>query len=774
MGKFGTGQAMRRVEDRRFLTGAGGYLDDLPLERPAFLHFYRSPYAHGDIRELDLDAARETPGVLAIYTVEDLERAGIGDVPGEGMMASSRSEARAAILQPPLARGRVRYVGEPVAAIVAESVSAARDAADSILFDVDELPVVARLADALEDGAPQVHDDVPGNLYGILEHGDREATRQALAGAARRVSIELVNNRLAPTAMEPRGCVAAFDGEQGYTLWQGCQGVHSLQQRTAKALGVEPDRLRVVSPDVGGGFGLKIFLQCETLSVLHAARELGRPVKWVAERTESFLADLHGRDQRTRATLALDEENRFTALEIETDANVGPYMGQASTMIPWFGYFMATGAYTIPAAYVGIRHAATNCVPTDAYRGAGRPEAAYLIERLVDKAARELGVAPAELRRRNFIPPDAFPYRTPTGQSYDSGEYEAVMDAALERADWTDFEQRREAAAARGRLRGIGMSYYVEICSAFGAEQTHIKFERDGTVTALVGTQSTGQGHETSYAQMVAAELGVPVERVRVRQGDTAVIPTGEGTGGSRTMAIGGSSLVTTAAAVIEQGREIAASLLEADAADVEFEPGRYRIAGTDREIGIDEVAAASYDEAGRPAEAAEGLESSERFEPEAGTFPNGCHVCEVEIDPETGELEIVAYTVEDDVGTVVNPLILEGQIVGGIAQGLGQAMMEEARYDPESGQLETATFLDYAMPRAERMPGIRFRYREVPSPRNPLGVKGAGEAGTIGAPPALVNAVVDALAPLGVMHIDMPVTPLKLWETIRAARDAA
>ncbi|MEJ2604870.1 MAG: molybdopterin-dependent oxidoreductase, partial [Gammaproteobacteria bacterium] len=557
-------------------------------------------------------------------------------------------------------------------------------------------------------------------------------------------------------------------------LYQGCQGVHNLRKHVAAATGIDEARLRVVSPDVGGGFGLKMFLQCETVTALHASKQLGRAVKWLAERSESFLSDLHGRDQVTRAELAVDGDGRFLALRVRTDGNVGAYTSQAGAFIPWFGAFMLTGAYAIPVAWGEIRMVVTNTVPVDAYRGAGRPEAIYLIERLVDKAARELDIDPADIRRRNFIPPEAFPYETVTGQVYDSGDYATLLDAALERADWSGFGERRSSSEARGLLRGIGLSYYVEICSAMGGEDTHVRFEEDGTVTVLMGTQSTGQGHETSFGQMVAAGLGVPLDSVRVLQGDTKTIPTGQGTGGSRSMAIGGSALTRTVETVIESGRKIAGGLLEADAEDIEFEDGTYRIVGTDRTVTLREVAAASFHEGTRPEDVAPGLASSEHFTPEAGTFPNGCHICELEIDPETGTIEILRYTIEDDVGNVINPLILEGQIMGGVAQGLGQAMCEEAVYDRETGQLQTATFMDYTMPRAERMPGIDFHYTEVPSPRNPLGVKGAGEAGTIGAPPAFVNAVIDALEPYGVAHLDMPLTPMKVWEAIRRSRSAA
>ena len=764
MGTFGTGQAIRRKEDERFIVGNGQYLDDLDEPRASRMLFFRSPYAHGTITTLDVSAARDVPGVLAIYTAQDLAAAGIRDLPGLGFAASSRTEARAGIGQPPLARDRVRYVGEPVAAIVAESLAAARDAAELIEFDVDELPAAVTPRDALSPEATQIHADVPGNRFAILERGDEEATKVAFANADTVVELELVNNRLAPTAMEPRGCLVSYDAASDtLTLKQGCQGVHSLRDHLAQCIDVE--NLHVISPDVGGGFGLKYFLQCETVVAAHAARALGGSVKWVAERSESFLSDLHGRDQQIRTRMALDSEGRILALDIRMDASTGAYCGQIGPAVPWYGTTMSAGCYHVPVGYVAVTMAATNTVPLDAYRGAGRPEAAYLIERLMDHAARETGIAADTLRRRNFIRPDEFPHTTFTGSSYDSGEYERLMDAALERADWKGFEARRDESASRGKLRGLGLAYYIEVCSALGSEETHVKIEEDGRVTVLIGTQSTGQGHETSFAQMIADGLGVPMDSIDIVQGDTAKVPTGRGTAGSRSMAIGGSALFHTVGTLIESGKTQAGDLLEAAREDIEFEHGEFRIAGTDRSLTLAEVARASYEQ---PADGVNaGLASHEEFTPEAGTFPNGCHLCEIEIDPQTGAYEFLRYVVEDDVGTVVNPLILEGQIVGGVAQGLGQACGEHAVYDPDTGQLLTATFMDYPMPRADWVPDVEFRYQEVPSPRNPLGIKGAGEAGTIGAAPAFVNAVVDALAGHGIRHIDMPVTPLAIWEAL-------
>lgn len=766
MGIFGTGQAIRRSEDQRFLTGAGQYTDDITLKGQAYLYFLRSPYAHGTITELGVSEAKSADGVIAVLTADDLSKAGVNDIAGGGLPKSSITPEMGAVNQRPLARSRVRYVGEPIAAVVAESYAQAKDAAELIAFDVDELDAVISYEDSQRDGAPQLHDSVPGNALGTLEHGDKEAAEAAFAAAAHVVDIEVSNNRLAPTAMESRACNASFDKATGeLTLHQGCQGVHMLRGMLRQSFDIDEDKMHLFCPDVGGAFGLKSFLQCESVVAVAASMQLGRPVKWTAERAESFLSDLHGRDQVATASVALNADGHILALRTHIDSNAGAYCSQFGSIIAWFGASMNPGCYDIPAVYATIQTILTNTVPTDAYRGAGRPEATYLIERLVDKAAREIGMPVDEIRRRNFIRADQFPYTTATNRIYDSGDYARLLDNAMQRADWSTFEERRDNSKSAGKLRGIGLSYYVEICSSGGTEVAHVMFEENGRITLLVGTQASGQGHETSYAQMVAEGLGVDFALIDVVQGDSDRIPSGGGTGGSRSMVMGGSSLYHSVNAVIKTGKSMAAEMLEAATDDIEFEAGNYRIAGTDRSVTISEVAAASFDEHKRPESVEAGLNSSEEFTIENGTFPNGCHICELEIDRETGQLEILRYTIEDDVGTVVNPLLLEGQIIGGVAQGLGQACGEHAIYDEESGQLLTATFLDYTMPRADWFPDVQFAYQEIPSPTNPLGIKGAGEAGTVGAAPALVNAVLNALAPLGIEEIDMPVTPMKIWE---------
>lgn len=766
MGIFGTGQAIRRSEDQRFLTGTGRYTGDITLDRQAYLFLFRSPFAHGEITQLDVAEAHAADGVIAVYTAAELGSAGLRDLPGAGLPRSSLSEAAAPIQQPPLARDRVRYVGEPVAAVIAESAAQAKDASELIEFDVDELEAVVLPLKALADGAPLIHPVAPGNSMGFLEHGDSDATDKAFQSAQHIAGVRIINTRIAPTAMEPRGCNADFKNGK-LTLHQGCQGAHRLRELIEQTFDLEEEDIHVICPDVGGAFGLKFFLQCESVLAIFASMQIGRPVKWIAERTESFLADLHGRDHVSHAELALDGGGRILGLRISIIGNVGAYCSQFGPIIPWFGASMMTGCYDIPVAYGKVQMAMTNTVPVDAYRGAGRPEATYLIERLLDRAAIETGIDRVELRRRNFIAAERFPHKTPTGRVYDSGEYEVLLDKALQRADWSTFAERRAASLAQGKIRGIGLTYYVEICSAGSGESPHIYFARDGRVVVLVGTQASGQGHETSFAQMVSAGLGIPMSNIDIVQGDSEKIPSGLGTGGSRSMVIAGNALYDTVNTVIESGRKMAAEVLEASLADIEFADGQFSIIGTDRVVGLGDVALASFDEERRPEDVNEGLRASESFDGSTGTYPNGCHICEIEVDPDTGTLEILRYTIEDDVGTVVNPLILEGQIVGGVAQGIGQAWGEHAVYDPDSGQLLTATLMDYTMPRADWLPFIDFSYTEVPSPQNPLGIKGAGEAGTIGSTPTLVSAILDALSGHGVEQIDMPLTSEKIWRLI-------
>ncbi|MGH7059289.1 MAG: xanthine dehydrogenase family protein molybdopterin-binding subunit, partial [Stellaceae bacterium] len=605
----------------------------------------------------------------------------------------------------------------------------------------------------------------------------RCAVERAMAGARHRIGLGLVNNRIVVNSMEPRGAIGEYDaGEDSYTLWSSTQGSHFLRGLLAESVFHIPEnRIRVITRDVGGGFGMKLFLYPEHILALWAARKLGRPVKWTPERSDAFMTDTHGRDNVTRLELGLDADLRFLALSVENLANMGAYLSNFAPEIPTAsGAVMFSGVYRIPAIHVGVKGAFTHTVPVDAYRGAGRPEAAYALERLIDFAARQLDVSPEELRRRNFVPPQAMPYATPLGLSYDSGEFARNMDQALAAIDAAGFPARRVAAQARGRCRGLGRAVYIEQSGFPPDEFAELRFDPGGALTVLMGTQSSGQGHQTAYAQLAVERLGLALDKVRVLQGDTAVIAFGRGTGGSRSLPVGGAALAHAADKLVAKGKRIAAHLFEAAEADIEFADGVFSVAGTDRRLGIEEVARAAFNPAQQPPGIEPGFAESGHFTPPQPTFPNGCHVCEVEVEPETGVIRILRYVVVDDFGTVVNPLLLRGQVQGGVAQGVGQAMLEHCVLDPDTGQLVTGSLADYCLPRAEDLPAIEFAYNIVPCRTNPLGIKGAGEAGAIGAPPALVNAVVDALAPLGIDRLDMPLTPERVWRAIQAAKKSA
>jgi aerobic carbon-monoxide dehydrogenase large subunit len=773
MKQFGIGQPVRRVEDRRFITGRGSYLDDLSLPREAWAYMLRSPHAHARIRGIDIAAAIGAPGVLAVYTGEDLARDEVGTIPCLSALTSRDGSPCAMPPRPAIARDRVRHVGDTVALVIAESLAVARDAAELVTVDYEPLPAAVDTVRALDAGQPRVWDEAPGNLCFNWEVGDGAAAERAMAGARHRIVLELVNNRVVVNSMEPRGAVGEYDpGEGTYTLWSSTQGSHFVRNLLAESIFKVPEnRIRVVTRDVGGGFGMKLFLYPEHVLVLWAAKKLSRPVKWLPDRSDAFMTDTQGRDNITRLELALDGELRFLGLDVAILANMGAYLSNFAPEIPTVsGAVMHSGVYAIPAIHVGVKGVFTNTVPVDAYRGAGRPEAAYAIERLIDYAARRVGVAPQELRRRNFIKPEAMPYQTPLGLNYDSGEFARNMDQALAAADIAGFPARRAAARARGRYLGLGHAVYIEQSGFPPDEFAELRFDQSGTLTILMGTQSSGQGHQTAYTQVAVERLGVAPDKVRVLQGDTAAVSFGRGTGGSRSLPVGGASLAEAADKLIAKGRRIAAHLFEAAEADVEFADGVFIVTGTDRQLGIEEVARAAFNPAQQAPGVEPGFDETGHFAPPQPTFPNGCHVCEVEIEPETGHVEILRYLVVDDFGTVINPLLLRGQVQGGVAQGVGQAMLERTVFDPESGQLVTGSLTDYALPRADDLPAIEFAYNVVPCRTNPLGVKGAGEAGAIGAPPALVNAVVDALAELGIEHLDMPLTPERLWQAIRAA----
>ena len=768
----GIGAAERRAEDERFLTGRGRYLDDLGLARQAWGCMVRSPHAHAEIGEIDTSAAAAMAGVRAVYTAEDLAAAGVGAIPC--VMAPKNAVGSAAALppRPVLAAGRVRMVGDPVAFVVAESADQARAAADAVTVAYRPLAAVTDAKAALAADAPVLHDDAPGNLCLDWELGDQEATEEALGAAAHRVSMETRSPRVTVCPMEPRAALGVYDPGSGvYTLTAGTQGVHLVRNVLAKhVLKVPARRVRVVTPDVGGAFGVKLWVYPEYALVLFAARTLGRPVKWVAERGEAMASDHQGRDLRSRATLALDADGRFLALAVESVANLGAYTSNYGPSVSTQGGTRAlAGPYRTPVLHVRVRAAYTNTAPTDAYRGAGRPENVYLLERLIDKAAHELGLDPVELRRRNLVAADAMPHRTPLGQNYDSGDFPMILETACDASGWR--AKRLGPGAGEGqaeRLRGIGLAYYVDPCGANRNQWAALRFDAEGAATVLIGSQSTGQGHETAYAQIVADHLDIPIGQVRVRQGDTDLVAHGSGSSGSRSLPTGGNAVLRAAAEAAERGRAVAAAILESRVEDIQFSDGRYRIAGTDRSASFAEVVRASFDPALRPEAETLGLDGEVNHMARAVTFANGCHVCEVEIERATGVVRIVRYTAVDDFGRILNPLLVEGQVHGGVAQGIGQALCEHAVYDEASGQLVAGSFMDYTLPRADDLPFFDGRLAVIPCLTNLLGVKGCGEAGSIVAPAAVMNAVAHALRDHGGHDaVEMPATPEAVWRIL-------
>ena len=772
--KFGLAQPVRRVEDPRLLKGAGRYTDDIVLPGMLFGIVLRSPHAAAKITRLDTGAAAALPGVAGVYTAADLKADGLGPLPCAALVQNRDGSPQAAPPHPTLAEGVVRHVGDPVAFIVAESIKQARDAAEAIDVDYDILPSITDLHTAMDKGAVQVWPDVPHNLAFDWEIGDKAATEAAFAKAAHVTKLTIVNNRIVVNSMEARAALADFDPQTGrWTLYANTQGGWLVKNLIGPLFGTDPEKFRVITPDVGGGFGMKLFLYAEHVLTCFAARKLGRPVKWAAERGEAFLCDTQGRDNITMGELAIDGGGKFVALRTRNISGMGAYLSTFAPYIPTYaGTGVLSSVYGFKAIYANVLGVFTNTVPVDAYRGAGRPESNYLVERLVDAAARELGIDRVELRRRNMVLPDAMPHSTPVGKSYDSGDFRVVLDAAIKTMDYAGFPARKAAAVARGKRRGLGLAYYLEATGGDPTERAEIRFADDGFVDVYVGTQSTGQGHETAYVQLTANNLGIDGDLIRIRQGDTDTIPVGGGTGGARSLYSEGQAILKTSESVIAKGKQAASEDLEAAVADIVFADGRFTIAGTDR--GIDIVALAGVQRkkaaAGQPATL---LDAAEIAAIDAHTFPNGCHVAEVEIDPETGVVELVRYSVSDDVGKAINPLIVRGQVAGGVAQGFGQAVLEHTVYDPDSGQLLSGSFMDYALPRANEFPDIEVELLEVPCRSNPLGVKGAGEAGAVGSPPAVINAIIDALSADGVTHIDMPATPERVWRAMALAKAA-
>ncbi|MCX8502335.1 MAG: xanthine dehydrogenase family protein molybdopterin-binding subunit [Alphaproteobacteria bacterium] len=769
--KFGIGQALTRREDLRLLQGQGRYSADINWPNQAVGFVLRSPQAHAEIVRLDTAAARKISGVLLILTHDDLAAEGIGGLPCWARLTNRDGTAAFVPERPLLARGRVRFVGEPVAFIVAETLNQARTAAEAIEVAYRSLPVAAVTADAMADSAAQLWPEAPRNQAFDWQQGDESATAAALTAAPHQLTITLINNRLSSSPMEPRVALGRY-GAGKFTLHTPSQGVHLLRDSLARDIfKLPPDDFVVLTDDVGGGFGPKLFPGPEQPLVLVAARRLGRPVKWVGERSDNFQGEAHGRDNLSTATIGYDEQARILALRVETIANMGAYLSPYGPMIATrAGTGMLTGLYDVPTAVVRVHGVFTNTVPVEAYRGAGRPEATFVIERLLDHLSYRTGLDRAEVRRRNFIRPEQMPYRTALGQNYDSGEFAALLDSALIRGDRAGFEARRADSRLRGRLRGFGFSTYVEACAGGHGETATIEMAADGSVTLLVGTQNNGQGHETAYAQIIAETVGIDPARVTLLQGDTTRVKTGGGTGGSRSVPVGGAALNLASRDLLARAQTHAAEIFAVAPEAVKFEDFFFVKPESNESLSLAEVA-----------RHVNGITGTGTFTPSQATYPNGCHVVEVEIEPDTGAVTLERYTVVDDFGRAINPALLAGQVYGGIAQGAGQALLEECRYDPSSGQLLTASFMDYALPRAGLLPPIDFSLRNIPCVTNPLGIKGAGEAGAIGAPPAIISAIVDALQQLGqgqsITHIDMPATAEKIWriiEELSLGRDAA
>ena len=782
----GIGAAVRRKEDNRFLTGKGRYTDDINRPGQAYACFLHSPHAHAKINGIDISKAEAAPGVVGVFVAADLAADGVGGPICGWVVTQKNGEPHKSPAVSALASDRVTYVGEQVAIVVAETLAQAKDASELIEVDYQDLPAITKMTEALAEGALQLHDDVPGNLCFDWEIGDKAATEEAFAKAHHITKLDIVNNRLIPNALEPRAAIGEYDdSNESLTLYTTSQNPHVARLVLAAFIGLGPEnKLRVVAPDVGGGFGSKIYVYRDEIVTLWAAKKLNRPVKWTADRSESFLTDAHGRDHETHAELAVDENGTFLGLRVSTLANVGAHNQIFSTATPSYLYgCLLAGQYRTPAVYGEVKTVFTNTAPVDAYRGAGRPEATFVIERLVEKTAREIGIDSVELRRRNFIQPDQFPYQSPCLMLYDSGNYPLLLERGLERIDFDGFAARRAESEARGKLRGIGISCWVEACGlapsavvgSLGAgvgqwESANIKFNPTGSVTVFTGSHSHGQGHETVYAQIVSEHLGVPIESVEVVHGDTSVVPFGMGTYGSRSGPVGGAAVYKAAEKIIAKGRKIAAHLLEASVEDLEYSGGTFTVAGTDKTKTMAEIAFAAYVPHNYPLEELEpGLDETAFFDPLNFTFPSGTYIGEVEVDKDTGEVTVLDWVAIDDVGKVMNPMIVTGQVHGGLAQGIGQALLENCVYD-DSGQLITGSLMDYCMPRADNLPNFRTEETNIPCPHNPLGMKGCGEAGAIGSPPALINAVINAIG----VDIDMPATPEKVWRALQSQKQAA
>jgi len=782
MGMEGIGARVVRKEDKRFITGKGKYTDDMVVPGMKQAHFVRSPHAHAKIKSIDTSAAEKMPGVIGILNGAQLTEDAIGNIICGWMIHSKDGSPMNMGVWRPLAQDTVRYVGDAVAIVVADTKAQARDAAEAVVVEYETLPVVTSAVEALKEGAPQIHPEAKGNLIFDWEIGDAAATDAAIASAAHVTEMKIVNNRLVPNPMEPRAALGVYDeGEDHYTLWTTSQNPHVARLVLSAFYNVAPEnKLRVIAPDVGGGFGSKIYIYPEEIVCLWASKRTGVPVKWNCDRTEAFLTDAHGRDHVSTVKMAFDANNKITGFKVDTIANLGAYMSLFSSSVPTYLYAtLLSGQYNIPAIHANVRTVYTNTVPVDAYRGAGRPEATYLMERVMETAARELGVTPAELRRTNFI--REFPHQTPVIMCYDAGDYEASLSAAMKASDYDGFPARKAEAKSRGKLRGIGMSCYIEACGiapsaavgSLGAgvglwESAEVRVNAVGTVEILTGSHSHGQGHETTFAQLVAGRFGVGIDSVSVVHGDTDKVQMGMGTYGSRSGAVGMSAVVKALDKVEAKARKIAAHLMEADESDIVIENGELKVAGTDKSVPWFQMALAAYTAHNLPEGMEPGLKEGAFYDPSNFTFPAGCYICEVEVDPETGKTEIVQFVAADDFGKIINPMIVEGQVHGGLAQGIGQALLEGTHYDPETGQLLTASYMDYTMPRADDLPSFQVSTTETACPSNPLGIKGCGEAGAIGSPPALINAITDAI---GNNALTMPATAPRVWAALRSAQ---
>ncbi|WP_439814340.1 xanthine dehydrogenase family protein molybdopterin-binding subunit [Zavarzinia sp. CC-PAN008] len=766
------GRPVPRFEDATLVQGRGRYADDVTVPGQVHGVFVRSPFAHGMLNGIDAEAARAMPGVLGVFSAADLDAAGYGTLQNIVPFTNADGSPMKKPARPALPRDRVRHVGEAVALVVAETLDQARAAVEAVVLDVEMLEAVTDARAAFAEGAPQLYEDVPRNLCLDFEAGQKAAVEQAFAVASHVTRLDIASNRLIVNPMEPRSGLAEYDAAtERWTFHVSSQGVFALRGALAEILKVPPERLRVLTNQVGGSFGMKAFVFPEHVCLLHAARALGRPVKWTDQRSESFLADTHGRDQEVRAELALDGEGHFLAVRLTGFANNGSALTPPSPLWSAINFFKnLIGVYRTPVAHVAMKCTFTNTTPIGAYRGAGRPEANYFMERLVDAAAAELGLDPAELRRRNHIAPDQMPYDAPNANAYDSGEFGALLERALAAADWDGFAARKASSAARGLLRGHGIGQYLEVTAPPRDEMGGIRFDEDGGVTIITGTLDYGQGHAAPFAQVLADRLGIPLEAIRLLQGDSDELLTGGGTGGSRSIIASGTAIVEASQTVIERGRAIAGAVLEASEADIEFADGRFAIAGTDRGIALLDLAQRLRRGLALPEGMARSLDVRQVSQNPPSTFPNGCHVAEVEIDPETGVVHVDRYVMVNDFGTVINPLVVEGQLHGGVVQGIGQALHEATLYS-EEGQLLTGSFMDYGLPRADDVPFMAFESRPVPATTNVLGVKGCGEAGCAGGLPAIMNAVVDALSARGIRHIDMPATPHRIWQALQGRK---